>query len=63
METTIKILIAIIIISYTILQLAFTGMLMSTKKKITKIIIYILSAMSFIGCLCAGIIIVGRLAF
>ena len=63
METTIKILIAIIIISYTILQLAFTGMLMSTKKKIVKIIIYMLSAASFIGCLCAGIIIVGRLAF
>jgi hypothetical protein len=63
METTIKILIAIIIISYTILQLAFTGMLMSTKKKMVKIIIYILSAASFIGCLCAGIIIVGRLAF
>jgi hypothetical protein len=63
METTIKILIAIIIISYTILQLAFTGMLMSTKKKTVKIIIYMLSAASFIGCLCAGIIIVGRLAF
>jgi len=63
METTIKILVAIIIISYTILQLAFTGMLMSTKKKIVKIIIYMLSAASFIGCLCAGIIIVGRLAF
>ena len=63
METTIKILVAIIIISYAILQLAFTGMLMSTKKKIVKIIIYMLSAASFIGCLCAGIIIVGRLAF
>jgi hypothetical protein len=63
METTIKILIAIIIISYTILQLAFTGMLMSTKKKTIKVIIYMLSAASFIGCLCAGIIIVGRLAF
>ena len=63
METTIKILIEIIMISYTILQLAFTGMLMSTKKKIVKIIIYMLSAASFIGCLCAGIIIVGRLAF